>query len=197
MRSVTSRWSARGGSRTTRRRRPRASLRSTPPPIPRSPRRSRSTRTSPRTRSRPATRYPASTSTLLYAKVGTGYRAGGVNNGTFNAAAPNPFVFTYDNENTIGYEAGVKASVTSEHLRAPVRLSIAHHRCDHQPQRRLHCRPMSAAPRSSSSTSMAARSMRTASKLRWTRGSASARACSRSVSARPRRERISLKYPPA
>lgn len=54
---------------------------------------------------------PSLDSTLLYAKVGTGYRAGGVNNGTFNPNAPNPFVFTYDNENTIGYEAGVKASV--------------------------------------------------------------------------------------
>lgn len=51
------------------------------------------------------------TSTLLYAKVGTGYRAGAVNNGTFNAAAPNPFVSTYDNENTISYEAGVKSSL--------------------------------------------------------------------------------------
>lgn len=54
---------------------------------------------------------PSLASTLIYAKVGTGYRAGGVNNGTFNPAAPNPLVFTYDNENTIGYEAGVKASV--------------------------------------------------------------------------------------
>lgn len=54
---------------------------------------------------------PSLDSTLIYAKVGTGYRAGGVNNGTFNPNAPNPFVFTYDNENTIGYEAGVKASV--------------------------------------------------------------------------------------
>ena len=50
--------------------------------------------------------------TLLYAKVGTGYRAGGVNNGSLNAAAPNPFVFTYDNESTIGYEAGIKSSLT-------------------------------------------------------------------------------------
>lgn len=57
---------------------------------------------------------PSLTSTLLYTKVGTGYRAGGVNNGTFNAAAPNPFVFTYDNENTIGYEAGVKTSLTRD-----------------------------------------------------------------------------------
>lgn len=57
---------------------------------------------------------PNLTSTLLYAKAGTGYRAGGVNNGTFNPAAPNPFVFTYDNENTLGYEAGVKASLTRD-----------------------------------------------------------------------------------
>jgi iron complex outermembrane receptor protein len=55
---------------------------------------------------------PGDTNTLLYAKVGTGYRAGGVNNGTFNPAAPNPLVFTYDNENTIGYEAGVKTNLT-------------------------------------------------------------------------------------
>lgn len=54
---------------------------------------------------------PSLDSTLIYAKVGTGYRAGGVNNGTFNPNAPNPFVFTYGNEKTIGYEAGVKASV--------------------------------------------------------------------------------------
>jgi iron complex outermembrane receptor protein len=54
---------------------------------------------------------PGVASTLLYAKVGTGYRAGGVNNGTFNANAPNPFVFTYGNENTIGYEAGIKTSI--------------------------------------------------------------------------------------
>jgi len=52
--------------------------------------------------------------TLLYAKVGTGYRAGGVNNGTFNPNAPNPFVFTYDNENTIGYETGVKMNLTRD-----------------------------------------------------------------------------------
>ncbi|HUD27581.1 MAG TPA: TonB-dependent receptor [Novosphingobium sp.] len=50
-------------------------------------------------------------STLLYAKVGTGYRAGAVNNGTFNEAAPNPFVNTYDNENTVSYEAGVKSTL--------------------------------------------------------------------------------------
>ncbi|MEP9358065.1 TonB-dependent receptor [Sphingomonas sp. KR3-1] len=54
---------------------------------------------------------PGSGGTLLYAKAGSGYRAGGVNNGSFNAAAPNPFQFTYGNENTIGYEAGVKSSI--------------------------------------------------------------------------------------
>lgn len=55
---------------------------------------------------------PGATGTLLYAKVGTGYRAGGVNNGTYNAAAPNPFQYTYGNETTIGYEAGVKSTIT-------------------------------------------------------------------------------------
>jgi iron complex outermembrane receptor protein len=56
-------------------------------------------------------KFGGANSTLLYAKVGTGYRAGGVNNGAFNAAAPNPFVFVYGNENTIGYETGVKTSL--------------------------------------------------------------------------------------
>lgn len=54
---------------------------------------------------------PDASRTLLYAKVGTGYRAGAVNNGTYNAAAPNPFVDTYDNENTVSYETGVKSSI--------------------------------------------------------------------------------------
>ncbi|RYY27127.1 MAG: TonB-dependent receptor [Sphingomonadales bacterium] len=54
---------------------------------------------------------PGPSNALLYAKVGTGYRAGGVNNGALNAAAPNPFRFTYDNETTISYEAGVKANL--------------------------------------------------------------------------------------
>lgn len=49
---------------------------------------------------------------LLYGKVGTGYRAGGVNNGTFNANAPNLFQQTYDNERTIGYELGAKIDIT-------------------------------------------------------------------------------------
>ena len=54
---------------------------------------------------------PGENQTLLYAKVGTGYRAGGVNNGSFNANAPNPFQTTYENESTVGYEIGVKTSL--------------------------------------------------------------------------------------
>lgn len=50
--------------------------------------------------------------TLIYAKVGTGYRAGGVNNGTFNAAALNPLQPTYSNETTVSYEAGLKSDLT-------------------------------------------------------------------------------------
>lgn len=55
---------------------------------------------------------PGITKTLLYAKIGTGYRAGGVNNGVFIAAAPNPFVSSYGNEDTVSYEAGVKSNIT-------------------------------------------------------------------------------------
>lgn len=54
---------------------------------------------------------PDASETLIYAKVGTGYRAGGVNIGTFNAAAPNPFKATYDNEDTISYEVGIKSGI--------------------------------------------------------------------------------------
>lgn len=57
---------------------------------------------------------PAFEHTLVYGKVGTGYRAGGVNNGTFNAAAPNPFAQTYGNEHTIGYEVGLKTNITRD-----------------------------------------------------------------------------------
>jgi iron complex outermembrane receptor protein len=67
---------------------------------------------------------PDASQTLLYAKVGTSYRAGAVNNGTFNAAAPNPFVSTYDNEHTISYEAGVKSGIIPNvFLRASAYLS--------------------------------------------------------------------------
>lgn len=58
-------------------------------------------------------KFPNFGDALLYAKVGTGYRAGGVNNGVYVAVAPNPFVPNYDNEDTISYEAGVKANITS------------------------------------------------------------------------------------
>lgn len=50
-------------------------------------------------------------STLAYAKTGTGYRAGGVNNGAIVAAAPNPLLPTYDNESTTSYEVGVKSTI--------------------------------------------------------------------------------------
>jgi iron complex outermembrane receptor protein len=55
---------------------------------------------------------PGAAAALIYAKVGTGYRAGGVNNGVFVAAAPNPFIGNYDNENTVSYETGIKANIT-------------------------------------------------------------------------------------
>jgi iron complex outermembrane receptor protein len=62
--------------------------------------------------------------TLIYAKVGTGYRAGGVNNGTFNPLAPNPFLSSYGNEDTISYEVGVKSRLTHNvNVRASAYLS--------------------------------------------------------------------------
>jgi iron complex outermembrane receptor protein len=48
---------------------------------------------------------------LFYAKTGTGYRAGGVNNGTYNENAPNPLRETYGNETTTSYELGLKADL--------------------------------------------------------------------------------------
>jgi iron complex outermembrane receptor protein len=56
---------------------------------------------------------PGSTQGLLYAKVGTGYRAGGVNARTSSPFAPNPFRPTYDNEDTTSYEAGFKGNLAS------------------------------------------------------------------------------------
>jgi iron complex outermembrane receptor protein len=50
---------------------------------------------------------------MIYAKVGTGYRAGGVNNGISKPAAPTPFRNTYNDEDTISYEAGFKGNVGS------------------------------------------------------------------------------------
>lgn len=49
--------------------------------------------------------------TRLYIKIGTGYRAGGVNLGLFNAKAPNPLVYSYSDETTISYEAGIKTDL--------------------------------------------------------------------------------------
>lgn len=54
---------------------------------------------------------PGELKRLLYAKVGTGYRAGGVNGGIFNANAPNPLQTSFGNETTISYEVGIKASI--------------------------------------------------------------------------------------
>jgi iron complex outermembrane receptor protein len=49
---------------------------------------------------------------LLYAKTGSGYRAGGVNNGTYNENAPNPLRESYGNETTTSHEVGIKADIT-------------------------------------------------------------------------------------
>jgi iron complex outermembrane receptor protein len=49
--------------------------------------------------------------TIAYAKAGTGYRSGGVNNGTVVPVAPNPLHPTYDNEATTSYEVGLKSDI--------------------------------------------------------------------------------------
>lgn len=49
---------------------------------------------------------------LVYARTGSGYRAGGVNNGTVVAVAPNPLRPTYGNEETTAYEIGLKSDLT-------------------------------------------------------------------------------------
>jgi iron complex outermembrane receptor protein len=56
---------------------------------------------------------PGPMQALVYAKVGTGYRAGGVNARVSSPAAPNPFRPTYDNEDTTSYEAGFKGNLLS------------------------------------------------------------------------------------
>ncbi len=56
--------------------------------------------------------YRFTPSTLAYARTGTGYRSGGVNNGSVIAAAPNPLQPTYDNENTTSYELGLKSDLS-------------------------------------------------------------------------------------
>lgn len=55
--------------------------------------------------------YRLNPGTLIYARTGTGYRAGGVNNGTVVDVAPNPLRPTYDNEETTSYELGLKSDV--------------------------------------------------------------------------------------
>lgn len=55
--------------------------------------------------------YRLGPSSLIYARTGTGYRAGGVNNGTTVAVAPNPLQPTYGNESTTSYEVGLKSDI--------------------------------------------------------------------------------------
>jgi iron complex outermembrane receptor protein len=56
--------------------------------------------------------YHLSRTSLIYARLGTGYRAGGVNNGSVVAVAPNPLQPTYGNEQTTSYELGLKTNLT-------------------------------------------------------------------------------------
>lgn len=56
--------------------------------------------------------YRVSPGFLVYARTGSGYRAGGVNNGTTVLVAPNPLQPTYGNESTTAYEIGLKADLT-------------------------------------------------------------------------------------
>jgi iron complex outermembrane receptor protein len=58
--------------------------------------------------------YRVNPSTIAYAKTGTGYRAGGVNNGAIVAVAPNPLKPNYDNENTTSYEVGLKSTIAQK-----------------------------------------------------------------------------------
>ena len=58
---------------------------------------------------------PGAWNDLLYAKTGSGYRAGGINSGIANPAAPNPFQSSYGDETTTSYEAGVKGDIW-EHI---------------------------------------------------------------------------------
>jgi iron complex outermembrane receptor protein len=50
---------------------------------------------------------------MIYAKTGTGYRAGGVNGGTSTPLAPIPFLPTYNDEDTSSVEVGFKGDVGS------------------------------------------------------------------------------------
>lgn len=58
-------------------------------------------------------RLPGESRNLIYAKMGTGYRSGGVNARISSPFAPVMFTPTYDNENTTSYEAGFKGNLAS------------------------------------------------------------------------------------
>lgn len=58
-------------------------------------------------------RLPGEWNDLIYAKTGTGYRAGGVNNGVSTPVAPTPFRNTYGDEDTVSYEVGFKGNIGS------------------------------------------------------------------------------------
>jgi iron complex outermembrane receptor protein len=49
---------------------------------------------------------------MIYAKTGTGYRAGGVNSGASTPVAPVPFRSSYGDEDTTSYEVGFKGNFT-------------------------------------------------------------------------------------
>ncbi|MGH6985389.1 MAG: TonB-dependent receptor [Caulobacteraceae bacterium] len=55
---------------------------------------------------------PHSWHDLLYAKLGSAYRVGGLNFGIANPAAPAPLVPFYGDEYTTSYEAGLKGDIT-------------------------------------------------------------------------------------
>jgi iron complex outermembrane receptor protein len=81
---------------------------------------------------------PGPMQSLVYAKIGTGYRAGGVNARTSSPAAPNPFMSTYDNEDTTSYEVGFKGNL-ARNIYARVSAYLSHDRGrDHLDHRRLH-----------------------------------------------------------
>ncbi|HET6971154.1 MAG TPA: TonB-dependent receptor [Phenylobacterium sp.] len=56
--------------------------------------------------------YKPTGTTLVYAKVGTAYRAGGFNGNLGDPRQPIPVPFTFDNETVTAYEAGFKGNVT-------------------------------------------------------------------------------------
>lgn len=56
--------------------------------------------------------YKPTTRTLLYAKIGSAYRAGGFNGNLGDPRAPIAIPLAFDNETLTGYEAGFKGSVT-------------------------------------------------------------------------------------